>query len=310
MTVRLATTRGSLMFFPVYLGNSLGYYGQEGVNLIIDETASAPKSMQGLLGGSADVVAGGFMSVLRMRAEDRPIQAFLLLVRDPGYVALVSPNTTRSIPQVESLGGATVGVSSPGSDQHQILNYILSRRGLKPEDVRVVGVGAGISAAMALEQGTIDVAMAYGTTVTRAKKRQPNIVTLFDLGLLEDRRKLLGVGEVAHSVLFANSDWMQKHPGLVSRIARATQRAVDWSLTHTPEDIRARLPDSLRTDDPDVDADAIRSVAATLAPDGLFKPEHIESTCRILSASDKKFSASDSRFSSTYTNQFVTSAKP
>jgi len=280
------------------------------VDLIIDETASAPKSMQALLGGSADVVAGGFMSILRMRAEDRPIQAFLLLVRDPGYVALVSPRATRRITQVEGLRGATVGVSSPGSDQHQILNYILSRHGLKPDDVRAVSVGAGMSAAMALEQGTIDVGMAYGATVSQVRKRHPNIVTLFDLGSLEDRRKLLGVGEVAHSVLFANSDWIRKYPDVVSRITRATLGAVKWSSAHTPEEIRARLPDSMRTDDPAVDADAIRSVTATLAPDGLFKPEHIESTCQILSVSDERFSGSASRFSSAYTNQFVTPVKP
>src|SRR3982751_5655742 len=51
-TVRLATTRGSLMFFPVHVAKSLGYYDEEGVDLMIDETASAPKSMQSLLGGS------------------------------------------------------------------------------------------------------------------------------------------------------------------------------------------------------------------------------------------------------------------
>jgi hypothetical protein len=47
--------------------------------------------MQALLGGSVEMAAGGFMSVFLMHAEHRPVQAFFLLVRDPGYVALVSP---------------------------------------------------------------------------------------------------------------------------------------------------------------------------------------------------------------------------
>src|SRR5436190_19852192 len=111
-TVRLATTRGSLMFFPVHVARSLGYYDEEGVDLIIDETASAPKSMQALLGGSSDMVGGGFTSVVMMHAARRPVQAFLLLVRDPGYVALVSPRATRPIKKIEDLHGATVGVSS------------------------------------------------------------------------------------------------------------------------------------------------------------------------------------------------------
>ena len=122
VTVRIASTRGSLLFFPVHLADALGYYRQEGIDLVIDETASAPKSMQALLGGSVDIAAGGFMSVFLMKSKRRPVQAFFLLVRDPGYVALVSPRASRPVRQIEDLRGTTVGVSSPGSDQHQILN--------------------------------------------------------------------------------------------------------------------------------------------------------------------------------------------
>src|SRR4051812_14622211 len=255
------------------------------------------------------MAAGGFMSVFLMYAERRPVQAFLLLVHDPGYVALVSPRASRHFRQVEDLHGANVGVSSPGSDQHQILNYILWRHGLKPNDVNVVGVGAGMTHTMALEQGTIDVGMAYGTTVPQVQKRQPNVSILFDLRLPEDRRKHLGVGEIAHSVLFANSDWMRKYPHTIAKIARATLKAVSWSSLHSPEEIRARLPESMRTDDPAIDDAAIRSVAGTLAPDGMFRPEHIESTREILSVSQPHIRYSTADFASVYTNDFVAPAR-
>jgi NitT/TauT family transport system substrate-binding protein len=240
-----------------------------------------------------------------MYAERRPVQAFLLLVHDPGYVALVSPRASRPIRQIEDLHGATVGVSSPGSDQHQILNFILSKHGLKPDDVNVVGVGAGMTHTKALEQGTIDVGMAYGTTVSQVQKRQPKASILFDLRMAEDRRKHLGVGEIAHSVLYSKSDWMQNHRDTVTRIARATMSAVKWSTSHTPEEIRARLPESMRTSDPAVDGDAIRSVAATLGSDGMFRPEHIESTRKILSVSQERIRESTSNFSAVYTNEFL-----
>src|SRR4051812_16845164 len=89
--IRLATTGGSLLYMPVYLAKALGFYEQEGVSVVIDEFASAPRSMQSLVGGSSDVAAGGFMSVVSMNAERRPVQAFLLLVRYPAMAALVSP---------------------------------------------------------------------------------------------------------------------------------------------------------------------------------------------------------------------------
>jgi NitT/TauT family transport system substrate-binding protein len=89
VTIRIATTRGTLLYFPVHLAQSLGYYREEGIDVVIDELGSAPKSMQALVGGSVDIAAGGFISLLLLRAEHRSLQAFLLLVRDPGYVALV-----------------------------------------------------------------------------------------------------------------------------------------------------------------------------------------------------------------------------
>ena len=105
--------------------------------------------------------------------------------------------------------------------------------------------------------------------------------------------------------LFAKSDWMQNHPDTVVGIARATLSAVRWSSEHIPEEIRARLPTSLRTEDPAVDADAIRSVVETLAPDGSFRPEHVESTREILSVTQERVRESTANLSHVYTNEFV-----
>jgi hypothetical protein len=45
-SIRLAVTRGSLLYLPVYLAGPLGFFQQEGVSVTLEETASAPKSMQ------------------------------------------------------------------------------------------------------------------------------------------------------------------------------------------------------------------------------------------------------------------------
>jgi NitT/TauT family transport system substrate-binding protein len=261
--------------------------------------------MQSLLGGSSDIVGTGFLAGILMYEEHRPVQSFFLLVQDPGYVALVSPRTARRIRKVEDLRGATVGISSPGSDQQQILNLILTRHGLRPDDIKVVGVGAGMSHAKALEQGAIDVGMAFGTTVAVIQKLYPNISTLFDLRLPEQRRQHLGLEHVPHSVLLAKSNWMRDHPDAVRRIAHATLRAVEWSRAHTAEDIRKRLPGSMRTEDAAVDTEAIRSVTKMLSPDGMFQPEHVESGRKILAISFEAFQRTNLDLSGCYTNDFI-----
>ncbi len=130
--VRLAVTRGSLLSLPVYLAESLGFFQQEGLSVTLQETVSAPKSLQSLLGGSTDVVGGGYLQVMRMAAEGRALQAFRVMQRYPGFAVIVSPRASRRIDRIEDLKGANVG-TSPGSDYQALLSYLLVQPGLSPE---------------------------------------------------------------------------------------------------------------------------------------------------------------------------------
>src|SRR5690348_14626647 len=62
--VRLAVIRGSFLFVPVHLAKTLGFYEQEGVAVSLDEVVSSSREMESLIGGTSDVAAGGFMSVV------------------------------------------------------------------------------------------------------------------------------------------------------------------------------------------------------------------------------------------------------
>jgi NitT/TauT family transport system substrate-binding protein len=304
--VRLAVTRGALLFMPVYLAQSLRYYDQEGLDVYLQEMAGAPKSMQSLLGGSSDVGSGGFMSVVMMNAERRPVQAFFVLFRYSAFIGIVSPKAHKSITRIEDLDGTTVGVSSPGSDQQMLLNFICFSHGVNPAHVKVVAVGAGMSAAMALEHGTVDAGVDSGTTVSLIRKRHPNTAILFDLRSREGLQKYLGVEDLAHSVLYAKADWIREHPDLAGRIVRATFRGSEWARTHSPAEIRDHLPASMLTGDPEIDLDAIASMTPLLSPDGMFSPEHLEAARKILAVSNELIrSGQAADLSHSYTNQFI-----
>jgi NitT/TauT family transport system substrate-binding protein len=66
--------------------------------------------------------------------------------------------------------------------------------------------------------------------------------------------------------------------GRASRILRARShvrilRTLEWMRAHSPEEIRARMPASFRTDDPATDRDGLRSLQNMLSPDGRITPE-------------------------------------
>ena len=303
--VRFATTRGALLYLPVYLAQSLGYYDQEGVSVSFQEFPGAPKSMQSLLGGTTDVVCGGFTAVVMMNAQGRPVQAFDVLLRYSAFVGLVSPAAKKPIARIGDLDGATVGVSSPGSDQQLILNFICARNHINPAHLKVVGVGAGSSSAMALERGTIDAGVDTGIVVSVIKKRHPGTAILFDLRSAQGVKKYLGFNDLAHVVLYAKTDWIREHPDSARKIVRATSRASEWVRTHSPGEIRDHLPASLLNGDSEVDLDAIGSLIPLLSPDGAFRPEHLQAAREIVAASHESMRIGQADLSGAYTNRFV-----
>src|SRR4051812_44603878 len=86
-----------MVYLPTTLAERLGYFREEKVPVVITDTAAGSKSLQALLGGSADVVTGFYDHTIQMAAEGRSIKAFVNLARFPGSVALISPNGRKKI---------------------------------------------------------------------------------------------------------------------------------------------------------------------------------------------------------------------
>ena len=58
--------RAALDFIPVYLASSLGIFREEGLEVTLQDLASTAKATQALLGGSSDIVAGGYDAALQL----------------------------------------------------------------------------------------------------------------------------------------------------------------------------------------------------------------------------------------------------
>jgi ABC-type nitrate/sulfonate/bicarbonate transport system substrate-binding protein len=75
--IRLATTQGGLVSFPVYLAESLGFWRDERLEVTILDLAGGSKAMEALLSGSADVVSGFYEHAIQIAAEGRAIRTFV-----------------------------------------------------------------------------------------------------------------------------------------------------------------------------------------------------------------------------------------
>ena len=93
--------------------------------------------------------------------------------RYPGLALVVSPKHTAEIKSIKDLADKKVGVSAPGSSTDFFLKYLLSKNGVDPNSVGVIGVGLGATAVAAMEQGQIDAAVMLDPSVTVLQGRNP-----------------------------------------------------------------------------------------------------------------------------------------
>src|SRR4051812_50044340 len=83
--VRLAVGgKSSLYYLPLTVTERLGYFKEAGLDVEISDFAGGAKSLQALIGGSADVVTGSFDHTIPMQAKNQSITPLVQLCRLPG----------------------------------------------------------------------------------------------------------------------------------------------------------------------------------------------------------------------------------
>lgn len=299
--VRIGVTRGSYVNLPIYVASSAGCLERQGVVARIEEMDGASKSLQALLGGSIDVASAGYISLLDLMSQKRSLRGFILMQRLPGFAAIVSPRASRPVRSIEGLKGRNIGVAAIGNDYHRLLNYILQQHGIRPTDVNVIGVGAAMTHASALERGVVDVGIAAGLTIHYLQRHHPSIRILFDTLTPESTKASLGFEEVPLTLLCARENWLRANTSLARRLAAATQCALSWAHDHTPQQIREILPDSCRSPDAEADFEAIASKQRMLSVDGRMTHESHEAAARIWSA----LGQTKSEVPEAYTNEYL-----
>ena len=125
--VTIAVGGKSLYYLPLSIAEQLGYFKDEGLNVKIVDLRGGSRSLQAVVGGSADVVSGAFEHTISMQAKKRPMTAFVLQGRAPQLALVVSNKTMKDYKQLSDLKGKKVGVTAPGSSSQMVANFILKR---------------------------------------------------------------------------------------------------------------------------------------------------------------------------------------
>jgi NitT/TauT family transport system substrate-binding protein len=239
--VSLASTGLSTLYnLPLIVAERKGYFKEEGLEVELIDFAGGSRVMQAVVGGSADVGAGGYDHVLTMKDKGIDIRAFVQFMRYPAMTIGITQATAANYKTPADLKGKIIGVSAPGSSTHGVLLAFLEKNGLKQSDVSVIGLGGPSTALAAVQSGKVD-AICYVDPVMSMLEANKTIRIIADTRNRNEAEAILG-GEWPAAVIYASQAFIEKRPAVVQAITSAMQKSLAWIAQASPEQIVAVMP--------------------------------------------------------------------
>jgi NitT/TauT family transport system substrate-binding protein len=299
--------KAAFYYLPLTISEQLGYFKSEGLDVEISDFAGGAKALQALMGNSADVVAGAYEHTINMQARNQIIQEFVLMGRAPQIALGVSTKTLPHYKGLADLRGKKIGVSAPGSSTNMVASLVLSRAGIKPNDVSYVGVGTGAAALTAVRSGQIDAICNTDPVMTMLEQKG-------DVRIVSDTRTLKGTQEVfggpmPAACFYAHADFIKNNPNTCQALANAIVHGLKWLQTAGPSDIIKTVPESYLLGDRALYLASFNKVREAIALDGMMPEDGPKTALKALASFEPSVKPDRIDLSKTYTNEFARRAK-
>ena len=296
----------ALYYLPLTITERLGYFKDEGLNVRISDFAGGTRSLESVVGGSADVVAGSYEHTINMQSRKIPFQAFVLSGAAPQITVAISSKLAATYKSPKDLKGLKVGVSAPGSSTNMVVNLLLAKGGLKPTDVSIIGIGAGANVISAVDQGRVDVISQTDPAVTILEK-EGKVKVIAESRTPEGTVSLFG-GPMPAASLYAPIEFVKKNPNTVQALANAIVRADKWIARASATDVAKVVPESYLLGDRALYLFSYDKVKEAMSRDGLISDAGAKATLKSLAAFDPNIKPAEIDLSRTYTNEFAKKA--
>ncbi len=298
--------KSALYYLPLTLTERLGYFKDEGLNVRISDFPGGSRSLQAVVGGSADVVSGAYEHTINMQSNGQHFTAFVLSGAAPQITVGIVSSRAAGYKSPKDLKGLKVGVSAPGSSTNMVVNFLLAQGGLKPSDVSIIGVGAGSTVIAALEQGRVDVLSQTDPAMTILEK-EGKIKIIAETRTPEGTEKLFG-GPMPAASLYSPVDFVKKNPKTVQAMTNAMVRALLWLQDASPQQVLATVPEDYLLGNKAMYLFAFNNVKTAYSKDGLFSEAGAKTTLKALASFNPKIDPSKINLGETYTNEFAKKA--
>lgn len=298
--------KASLYYLPLTLAERLGYFKDEGLQVEILDFAGGAKALQAMMGGSADVVSGGFDHVIMMRARGQNLRGFVLLGATPAISLGVATRRAAQYQSAKSLKGMKIGVTAPGSSTHAFVNHLLASAGLAPDDVSIIGVGTGAAAVAAMRAGHLDAVANIEPAITMMQ-RAGTIKVMVETVSVKGATAVFGSPLPAAS-LYTREQFVRSNPGTVQALTSAMVRSLQWLQKATGDEVAATVPPEYLMGDRGLYIAGLLKMRESYSRDGLYARAAAMAQLKVLAAFEPVVRGANLDPAQMYTNEFVTAA--
>lgn len=295
--------RALLYYLPLAIADRRGFFKEQGIEVEINDFAGGARSLQALVGGSVDVVAGAYEHTIRMQAKAQDIRAVVEMGRFPGIVIGVRKELAGRIKSAADFKGLKIGVTAPGSSTALTVQYAMVKAGLKPTDAPIIGIGGGASAVAAMVQGQVDV-ISHLDPVIAKLEADGLISTIIDTRTEAGTRSLFG-GSNPAAVIYTRQDFIEKNPETTQRVVNAIVKALKWLENATPEQVADTVPPEYHLGDRPVYLQAVAKLKESYSRTGISTPEGMRSMMEVLKTLDPELANATVDLTKTFNPTFA-----
>ncbi|KQT07693.1 ABC transporter substrate-binding protein [Ramlibacter sp. Leaf400] len=299
--------KGAFYYLPLTIAEQLGYFKAEGVDVEITDHVGGPRALQALTTGGADVVNGAYEHTIQLQSRNQFIQSFVLMGRAPQIAVGVSTKAVPHYKAPDDLRGRKIGVSAPGSSTNMVANMVLTRAGVRANEVSYVGVGTSMGALSALRSGQID-AMSNTDPVMTMLEQRGEVKIISDTRTLKGTQDVFG-GPMPAACFYAANEFVQKNPNTCQAMANAVVHALKWLQTAGPSDIIKTVPDAYLLGDRALYLASFSKVREAISLDGMLPDEGPRTALRAMASFESGIRPEKIDLARTYTNDFARRAK-
>lgn len=265
VSLAIGGSKGSILYLPPVFAEYNNNFKNVGIDIDILDMKGGAQAQQALVSGQVDFASMAVEHAVKAKTQGVDLVMLALYWRYPTVALVVDNKYKDKVKSVADLKGMKIGITSPGSGSHKVLLSLLSKHGLQPTDVEIVGTGMpGMPEALAT--GQIQAAANYDPYVTQVVNGGQAFI-LWDTRTQKDTEALYG-GEYPFVGLVTRREVLEQKPELVARVVKAIVQSNQFLTTHPAEEVASKLPAEVVGKDLGLYVKALKANLEAFAPNG------------------------------------------